>query len=540
MGCVKSKPKLTRDSPESKKKVIPITSQKYGESTVTVYDNEGKGKNKKIWGHGSKDSADVGNMSVSIIPSDRGEIESIYAGVHDGQVLGYGIGGLVRLVTHRETGTKFALKTLSLDQISEKGLKQVQEEVRILMELDHPNIVKLDMVYQTDEEIYMFQELCRGGDLFDRLDAQPEEHYGEAQCARLIKQILAAVRYIHSKGIIHRDLKLENFLFDVEGPNAELKMIDFGLSKHFQLGETHHEPVGTRYTVAPEVLHGEYDEKVDIWAIGVITYLLLSGDAPFGGCCEDESATDVRKSILSANFSFQPEENWKHVSQQAKDFISMLLVEDSSKRPAAEECQSSEWLREWTENGKQESKPLNSNVIQALRAFRDFSDMRKLLCEVIGFTLLPDQISLLRKEFEKLDVEGKGEISLHDLKRVLISNAGSSVISNFVETEVEDIFNALRLHSSTTIHWHHFLAASLSQSPVDGRNHKLAFDKIDVERKGYITFEDIMKICPIDLKQKTNSMQSQWRKSIKRCRATSKVQYEDFVNMMEGDDVSIL
>lgn len=537
MGCVKSKQR--NESPDSKKKkVIPYPNQKCGNTLVIEYD-EGI-KSKKTWRLGSKDSTDIGNMTVSIIASDRGEIESIYAGIHDGEVLGYGVGGLVRLVTHRETGTKFALKTLSLDHISEKGLKQVQEEVEILMELDHPNIVKVDMVYKTDEDIYIFQELCRGGDLFDRLDAQPEEHYSEAQCAMLIKQILSAVRYIHSKGIIHRDLKLENFLFDTEGPNAELKMIDFGLSKHFQLGETHHEPVGTRYTVAPEVLKGEYDEKVDIWAIGVITYLLLSGDAPFGGCFEDESVTDVRRSILSADFSFEPEENWKRVSQQAKDFICMLLVGDANKRPTAEECQNSEWLRKWTEKGSEESKPLNSKVIQALRAFRDFSDIRKLLCEVIGFTLLPEQISLLRKEFEKLDVDEKGEISLDDLKRVLISNAASGVVSNFVETEVEDIFNALRLHSSTTIHWHHFLAAGLSQLPVDERNHKLAFDKIDVERKGYITFEDILKICPMDLKERSNSMKGQWTKSIKRCKATSKIQYEDFVKIMMEDDIKVM
>jgi calcium-dependent protein kinase len=89
--------------------------------------------------------------------------------------------------------------------------------------------------------------------------------------------MLSSVRYIHNKGIIHRDLKLENFLFSDEDAKSELKMIDFGLSKHFQFGEIHHEAVGTPYTVAPEVIRGSYDERCDVWAIGVITYLLLSG-----------------------------------------------------------------------------------------------------------------------------------------------------------------------------------------------------------------------------------------------------------------------
>ena len=130
-------------------------------------------------------------------------------------------------------------------------------------------------VYESTNTIYLVQELCLGGDLFDRLDEQPDVHYTEGQCAKLIKQMLSAVRYLHSKGVIHRDLKLENFLFSSPACDSELKMIDFGLSKHFDLGDTHHDQVGTPYTIAPEILKGSYNEKCDIWSLGVITYLLL-------------------------------------------------------------------------------------------------------------------------------------------------------------------------------------------------------------------------------------------------------------------------
>ena len=92
--------------------------------------------------------------------------------------------------------------------------------------------------------------------------------YTEAQSARLVKQMLSSVRYIHNKGIIHRDLKLENFLFRETEAGSELVMIDFGLSKHFSFGEVQHEAVGTPYTVAPEVIRGSYDERCDVWAIG--------------------------------------------------------------------------------------------------------------------------------------------------------------------------------------------------------------------------------------------------------------------------------
>lgn len=529
MGCVKSKESRS----DSKTKVVP---SKTSRNVMVEYE-----RTKSAMSTGTRSSygsGEFGNITVSIITSDRCLIENVYDGVHDGKVLGCGIGGLVREVTHRKTGTKFALKTLSLNSISEKGLQRVIEETKILLELDHPNIVKLDGIYQTVDEMYLVQELCKGGDLFDRLDAQPDEHYTEAQCARLVKQILSAVRYIHSRGIIHRDLKLENFLFDNVGPDAELKMIDFGLSKHFHSGERQHEQVGTRYTIAPEVLKGSYDEKVDIWAIGVITYLLLSGVAPFGGCCDGESSMDVRRRILMADFSFEPAEYWNHVSDQAKQFISMLLVSNPRRRPTAEQCQNHPWLKEWTQKDKKESKALNPKTVSALRSFRNFSDIRKLLFEVIGFTLLPEQMALLREEFEKLDVDQTGEISLAGLKQVLLANAGSGTLGDFTEEEVEDIFNSLRLHKSdTTIHWHYFLAAGLSEMAVDERNHRLAFDKIDTEGKGFITFEDVVGLLgPERLKRRQDSMKGEWTETAELCQAGSHIQFDDFVKMMQAKE----
>ena len=156
---------------------------------------------------------------------------------------------MVRLVTHKATGVKYAVKCLDLGLVeTEEGLHQLREEIFIMCQLDHPNIVRLEEVYESHSEIYLVQELCLGGELFDRLDEQPDYHYTEAECARLVRQMLCAVRYLHSKGIIHRDLKLENFLFSSTSPDSELKMIDFGLSKHFKFGEIQHEAVGTPYT----------------------------------------------------------------------------------------------------------------------------------------------------------------------------------------------------------------------------------------------------------------------------------------------------
>lgn len=126
-------------------------------------------------------------------------------------------------------------------------------------------------------------------------------------------------------------------------------MIDFGLSKHFTFGEVHHEAFGTPYTVALEVIRGSYDERCDVWAIGVISYLLLSGEPPFGGCGGPETLIQVRDNILMGAFDFEPKEVWRTVSKEAMEFIRGMLVIDPMSRPTAQE---SRWLKVWADRPK--------------------------------------------------------------------------------------------------------------------------------------------------------------------------------------------
>jgi calcium-dependent protein kinase len=328
--------------------------------------------------------------------------------------------------------------------------------------------------------------LCSGGDLFDRLEAQPDYHYSEVQCAKLVKQMLSAVRYLHSRKIIHRDLKLENFLFDSEDSD-DLKMIDFGLSKHFKsAGAVHHEAVGTPYAVAPEIIRGSYDEKVDVWSMGVITYLLLSGDSPFGGV-DGEPLMCVRDNILKCQLVFEPREIWDEVSEEGKNFVRRLLTSDPTKRPTARDAQRDEWLQIYSNKNVEDTKALSPAMVDNLLQFKDYSDMHRVLLEVLSFTLLPEQIHKLRAEFQLLDPEGEGEITLEELKGVLLDKAVAGSLGSLSEREVEDIFNALRVQESeTTIRWHEFIAAGLSQCDFDDRNLRLAFDRLDYDRKGYV------------------------------------------------------
>lgn len=188
----------------------------------------------------------------------------------------------------------------------------------------------------------------------------------------------------------------------------------------------------------------------------IYSHLTPFTEPPFGGCGGPETLMEVRDNILGGEFKFEPEDIWETVSDEAKDFIKTLLVLDPMQRPTAQQCSSLKWLKMWKnrENNGNEEKVLNPNVVKALVGFKEYSDMRKLLCEVLSFTLLPEQIEGLRKEFELYDVDGTGEISLSTLKKVWIGNASTGSLGGLSEEEVEDIFNALRVRKGeATIHW---------------------------------------------------------------------------------------
>jgi calcium-dependent protein kinase len=168
-----------------------------------------------------------------------------------------------------------------------KDVKLLEEELAILTQVDHPNIIKFHETYIDYRYVHIVMELAEGGELFEKI---VEMHkFNEYQGASLMRKILSAVKHLHEHGICHRDLKPENFLFSDNSAASEIKLIDFGLSKRFGAiqeadpNEKMHTIVGTPYYVAPEVLRGNYDFSCDVWSLGVILYIMLCGYPPFEG-----------------------------------------------------------------------------------------------------------------------------------------------------------------------------------------------------------------------------------------------------------------
>jgi calcium/calmodulin-dependent protein kinase I len=222
----------------------------------------------------------------------------------------------------------------------QEDIKLLKREIEIMKQVDHVNILKLIEIYEDDEKVYIVMELVEGSELFDRI--VDKGYYSEKSTVLIVKQILNAVKYLHQQGIAHRDLKPENLLCSGEGVNEVVKIADFGLSKIFagEKGEELQTSCGTPGYVAPEVLMSEhYDKSVDMWGIGIITYILLAGYPPFYA----DNDTQLFEKIMNADYDFD-DECWDDVSDLAKDFIRHLLVKNPEERFNADQALEHPWI----------------------------------------------------------------------------------------------------------------------------------------------------------------------------------------------------
>ena len=210
-----------------------------------------------------------------------------------------GIGGYgeVKRAIHIASNAPRAIKSMSLVDCDENQIEKLMKEVSILKLLDHPNIIKVYEVYQSKYKLFIITELCTGGELFDRIKEM--QSFTENQAAKYLLDIVSAVMHCHKRGIVHRDLKPENLLFENKDPDAKLKLIDFGTSQFFDKNRKMKKLIGTYYYMAPEVINGGYDQKCDVWSLGIILFIMLSGFPPFNGRTDKEITTKIQNAPLS-------------------------------------------------------------------------------------------------------------------------------------------------------------------------------------------------------------------------------------------------
>ncbi|RKP21726.1 Pkinase-domain-containing protein, partial [Rozella allomycis CSF55] len=269
-----------------------------------------------------------------------------------GQALGSGAFSEVRQAVDKNTGQQYAIKIIDKSKCAGKE-GMIHSEVNILKKVKHENIISLIELYETETKLYLVMELVTGGELFDSI--VEKGHYSEPESARIVYRILSAVNYLHDLGIAHRDLKPENLMFSDKTSNARIMIGDFGLSKIFNEEEVMKTACGTPGYVAPEVLKRKgYSRSVDLWSIGVITYILLVGYPPF----YEENNAALFALIMKGDYEFDSP-YWDNISKEAKDFISKLLVVDHEKRLDARAAIEHPWIKRF--------KPEENELVDNLR-----------------------------------------------------------------------------------------------------------------------------------------------------------------------------
>ncbi|CAG0924894.1 unnamed protein product, partial [Notodromas monacha] len=261
--------------------------------------------------------------------------------VHDDyeilEEIGSGAFGVVHRCRERATGHIYAAKFIPVAHPMERSL--IRKEIDIMNQLHHPKLINLHGAYEDDDEMVLIFEFLSGGELFERITAEGYT-MSEAEVINYMRQICEGVKHMHERNIIHLDIKPENIMCQTQR-TTNVKLIDFGLATKLDPNDVVKISTGTAEFAAPEIVEREpVGFYTDMWAVGVLAYVLLSGLSPFAG----ENDIDTLKNVKACDWDFD-EEAFAHVSEEGKDFIRRLLVKSKEKRMTAHECLIHAWLK---------------------------------------------------------------------------------------------------------------------------------------------------------------------------------------------------
>lgn len=438
------------------------------------------------------------------------------------EVLGDGHFGIVRVCYKRDEKPRkyYAVKSITKKNINENDLKQMMKEVHLLATLDHPNIIKFHESYHDELYFHILMELCTGKEVFDRIIE--EGNISENKVSNIICKVTSAIAYAHSMGVSHRDLKPENILFEADEKNSEIKLIDFGLSKKYtNEAEKMNTILGTPYYVAPEVLKGEYDNKCDVWSIGAITYIMLSGEPPFSAT----NNTELFNKIIHQEIRFDAPQ-WSEISEYAKDFIKKCMVKDPNKRFTSREALEHAWFNKV-------KKEINSTehvcpyALKNLKSFSHPQKFKKLILKCILNTLSIDEMKRLRRIFQAIDLDHTGYITRTELEKAFdTANIDISM------DEITKIIDKCDEQKNGMLNYTEFLVATLDSTTfVNRKRLETAFKYFDIDDSGCICANDLHKAL---LRNGTNTLdKEELDKMIREVSADNKenIKFEEFLNL---------
>ncbi|XP_042181300.1 MAP/microtubule affinity-regulating kinase 3-like isoform X9 [Oncorhynchus tshawytscha] len=298
------------------------------------------------------------------------------------KTIGKGNFAKVKLARHILTGREVAIKIIDKTQLNPNSLQKLFREVRIMKILNHPNIVKLFEVIETERTLYLVMEYASGGEVFDYLVAHGRMKEKEARAK--FRQIVSAVQYCHQKHIVHRDLKAENLLLDAD---MNIKIADFGFSNEFTMGNKLDTFCGSPPYAAPELFQGKkYDgPEVDVWSLGVILYTLVSGSLPFDG----QNLKELRERVLRGKYRIP-----FYMSTDCENLLKRFLVLNPAKRGTLEQIMKDRWINAGSE--EDELKPF-------VEPEQDIADQKRIDV-MVGMGFSPEEIqeSLAKMKYDEI------------------------------------------------------------------------------------------------------------------------------------------
>ncbi|ETP50412.1 CAMK protein kinase [Phytophthora nicotianae P10297] len=352
-----------------------------------------------------------------------------------GAVLGVGGNGVVQKLEDERDGTVYAVKVLDVAKF--RNREQVVAEVEILRNITnnikHPNLIKIHKVYEEHQKVYIIQEMCTGGELYDRIVQRGK--YSETDAADIMRKLVSALQALHAHNILHLDIKPENILFSSEDPDSKILLTDFGLARMINgkqnpldQGKT---MAGTIGYMAPEVISSHvYSEAADVFSAGVILFILLVGYPPFFG----DSEVEVLLKIARGDFTFDPRD-WAHVSGSAKELVARMLEVRVQDRITIDEVLTHPWITRDVGNrdDSAEDRDLSASMMSKLQRFnidRKSQNMGSFMASLLlddneaDFQALVDE-KTVEMMIRQLCVEGHSRIPL-DGAHVIAKGLGLS------------------------------------------------------------------------------------------------------------------
>mmetsp|Transcript_53700 Transcript_53700/g.166268 ORF Transcript_53700/g.166268 Transcript_53700/m.166268 type:complete len:530 (-) Transcript_53700:57-1646(-) len=382
---------------------------------------------------------------------------------------------VMRKARHKESGTQRAVK---FSGRSEASAEQWEAEVELIKQLDHPHICRLLAVYESNTKLALVMECMTGGELFHRIKKQ--KRFQERDAADAAWQMLLALKYTHSHGIVHRDIKLEDFLYETEG-STQLKLIDFGFGKIFDPNTKMAVSNDTLAYTAPEVLTNEYTSQCDLWSFGVIVFILLLGYIPFSG---SEKAQIAR--IQQGEYTVK-KEPWNILSGDAQDFLTKLLVVKPDVRLTAEQALKHKWIQQ---RDAMETGVMDKSMVDALMDFHKATAFRRAAMNMMAWSLTNEERAKVKQAFIEMDTKKTGTVSLPEFKRLLEEKF------HVEDEQARAIFQALDSQNKDgEIHYSEFLAALVSSRIAihDGLL-KDSFKRFDTDNTGFITVANLKEV----------------------------------------------